>query len=108
MVKQKHKDIVPFRLGSKVFRHSTFEEFYGVIGSNLEKITQNKLDLNIKLLCKIATKPFNCNFNVSPALATHILDYSKTNGYMNYVSRATLCYMPKSEWDKCYLKGLIK
>jgi hypothetical protein len=108
MLKKKHKDIVPFRLGSKVFRHSSFEDFYGVIGSNLEKVNQNKLDLNIKLLCNTDTKPFNCNFNISTELATHILDYSKANGFINYVSRATLCYMPKSEWDKCYLKGLIK
>ena len=96
MVKQKHKDIVPFRLGSKVFRHSTFEEFFGIIGSNLQKVANNKMELNVRLLSDTNIKPFNCNFNINPALATHILDYSKANGYMNYVSRATLCYMPLS------------
>jgi hypothetical protein len=108
MVKHKQKDIVPYRLGSKEFKHPVFEDFFGVIGSNLERITQDKLKLDIKLLSNTNTKPFNCVISIKPDLANYILDYSKANGFMNYVSRATLCYMPKSEWDKCYLKGLIK
>lgn len=108
MVKHKHKDIVPYRLGSKEFKHPVFEDFYGFIGSNLQRITQNKLELEVKLLSSTNTKPFNCLININPALANYILDYSKDNGFMNYQSRATLCYMPKTEFVRCYVKGLIK